>query len=341
MSESQANVLLTNDDGVDSPGLAALYEELRAVADVTVVAPVDDQSGIGRARSRAVDVDDHEWGHAVHGTPADCVAWGMRRLDERVDLVVSGCNLGPNCGEYIMGHSGTVGAAVEAAYLGAPAIAVSAYHREEFFPPDGFSFGTPAAVTRLLATRALEGDASAGGDDRGGDGNDGEEWGGGGEDRTDGERGAGASDGDDARRSGPRASLGGADLLSVNAPMAGPGGELRLTEPLADYAVNVRETTDDERGTYDADWRLESDFWARLDQPDRHPTLEEAAGTYPAWSDRGAVVAGDVSVSALRVPQTPVHTEAVDAFVAEANREWLAEREERAAEAPGAGSDDD
>lgn len=296
MTDSQARVLLTNDDGIDAAGLAALYGELRAVADVTVVAPAENQSGVGRARSRAVDVDDHEWGHAVHGTPADCVAYALRALDEEFDLVVSGCNHGPNCGEYIMGHSGTVGAAVEAAYLGVPAVAVSAYHREEFFPPAEFTFETPARLARLLAEHVV---------DRG-DGN-----------------GSGSTDGG--------ADLADADLFSVNAPVDAADCDLRLTEPLADYGVDVREASPEERETHDGDWRLESDFWARLDQPGRHPTLEQVGDSYPAWSDRAAVVDGDASVSALRVPQVPVHSERLDDLVAAVNRDWHAEREAAAA----------
>ncbi|MFC6786785.1 5'/3'-nucleotidase SurE [Halobaculum halobium] len=307
MTDSQAQVLLTNDDGVDSAGLAALYEELRAVATVTVVAPAEDQSGVGRSRSRAVDVDDHEWGHRVHGTPADCVAYALRSLSTDFDLVVSGCNLGPNCGEYIMGHSGTVGAAVEAAYLGVPALAVSAYHREEFFPPAEFTFETPATVTRLLAEHALaRGGAAA-------------------DDGFDAAPDAGSDDGS------PSADLATADYLSVNAPVAETPADLRLTEPLEDYAVTVREATDEERDRHGGDWRLESDFWARLDQRDRHPTLEQVADSYPAWSDRAAVVDGDVSVSPLRVPQTPVHSERLDDLVAAVNRDWRAEREAAAA----------
>jgi 5'-nucleotidase len=293
MTDSQAQVLLTNDDGVGAAGLAALYEELRAVADVTVVAPSENQSGVGRARSRAVDVDDHEWGYAVHGTPADCVAYALRAIEDDFDLVVSGCNHGPNCGEYIMGHSGTVGAAVEAAYLGVPAVAVSAYHREEFFPPAEFTFETPARLTRLLAEHVLDG-ADGGGD--------------------------------------ARADLVDADLFSVNAPVDADGCGLRLTEPLADYGVDVREASREERETHDGDWRLESDFWARLDQPGQHPTLEQVADSYPAWSDRAAVVDGDVSVSPLRVPQTPVHSERLDDLVATVNREWRVERGATAAD---------
>ena len=266
-------VLLTNDDGIDSPGLAALYEELRAVADVTVVAPATNQSGVGRSRSRAIDVDDHEWGYEVHGTPADCAAYALRALEVEFDLVVSGCNLGPNCGEYLMGHSGTVGAAVEAAYLGTPGLAVSAYHRREFFPPDGFTFDVPAAVTRELVERLPDSGVF-----------------------------------DDV------------DYLSVNTPLE-EHGELRAVEPLADYDVDVREATADEREQYDGEYRLESDYWDRLDQPDRYPTLERTAYSYPAWSDRAAVVDGDVSLSAMCIPQEAVHSAAVDDLVATYNDE--------------------
>ncbi|MEZ3142426.1 5'/3'-nucleotidase SurE [Halobaculum sp. MBLA0143] len=152
-------VLLTNDDGIDSRGLAAVHEQLQRVADVTVVAPADNQSGVGRSRSRTVDVDNHERGYAVHGTPVDCVAYAVAGLETEFDLVVSGCNLGPNCGAYGLGYSGTVGAVVEGAFLGLPGIAASGYHREEFFPPRDTPYDVPATVTRRLVERALSGDA--------------------------------------------------------------------------------------------------------------------------------------------------------------------------------------
>ncbi|NHN43578.1 5'/3'-nucleotidase SurE [Halorubellus sp. JP-L1] len=150
-------VLLTNDDGIDADGLAALYEELRAIGDVTVVAPTENQSGVGRERSSYVTREDHPWGYAVDGTPADCVAYGLRGLDADFDLVVSGCNHGPNLGAYVLGRSGTVGAAMEAAFLGTPAVAVSAYHTREFFvrPPDAHDFDPPARVARDVVERAL------------------------------------------------------------------------------------------------------------------------------------------------------------------------------------------
>ncbi|MFC7140719.1 5'/3'-nucleotidase SurE [Halosimplex aquaticum] len=126
MDES-VRVLLTNDDGIDSVGLDVLRERLAETADVTVVAPAEDQSGVGRRNSHEVTVRDHEWGRVIEGTPADCVAVGLRGLGVEPDLVVSGANPGPNIGLHRLGRSGTVGAAIEAAHLGTPAIAVSTY----------------------------------------------------------------------------------------------------------------------------------------------------------------------------------------------------------------------
>jgi 5'-nucleotidase len=149
------SILLTNDDGIDAAGLVRLYEELTAVGDVTVIAPAENQSGVGRTRSHASVRYDHPWGYALSGTPADCVAYGLRGLDTDFDLVVSGCNHGPNAGNYVTGRSGTVGAGIEAAFLGTPAVAVSAYHHEDFFPEpaSAYDFGRPARVTVALCRR--------------------------------------------------------------------------------------------------------------------------------------------------------------------------------------------
>lgn len=120
-------ILLTNDDGIDSVGFRALYEGLSTVGDVTAVAPADDQSSVGRSISRAVDIDDHDLGYEVEGTPVDCVIAGLGTLCPDADLVVSGCNKGANIGAYVLGRSGTVSAAVEAAFFEVPAISVSLY----------------------------------------------------------------------------------------------------------------------------------------------------------------------------------------------------------------------
>ncbi|SDL94260.1 5'-nucleotidase /3'-nucleotidase /exopolyphosphatase [Halogranum gelatinilyticum] len=155
---SEPHVLLTNDDGIDSPALRALRDELASVCDVTVVAPATNQSGVGRARSRTVAVEERDDGYAVEGTPADCVAYGLRQFDDSPDLVVSGANVGPNVGSYVLGRSGTVGAAVEAGFLGTPGLAVSAYCSEGFFPADDADYDGPARVTRDLVEEYLEGE---------------------------------------------------------------------------------------------------------------------------------------------------------------------------------------
>ncbi|WP_433634414.1 5'/3'-nucleotidase SurE [Halomicrococcus sp. NG-SE-24] len=150
---TQPNVLLTNDDGIDAPGLASLYEELTAIADVTVIAPADNQSGVGRTRNGTVTLADHPWGYQLTGTPADCVAFGLGGgVETEFDFVLAGVNDGPNIGNYVIGRSETVGACVEAAFLDVPSIAVSAYHSQDYhcYPPDQYEFNQPAAITRQL-----------------------------------------------------------------------------------------------------------------------------------------------------------------------------------------------
>ncbi len=126
MTESP-QILLTNDDGVEATGFRALYEALETVGEVIGVAPASDQSAVGRALSYDVTVREHDLGYVIEGTPADCVVAGLGSLVPDADLVVSGCNEGANLGAYNLGRSGTVSAAVEAAFFGIPAIAVSLY----------------------------------------------------------------------------------------------------------------------------------------------------------------------------------------------------------------------
>lgn len=125
-------ILLSNDDGILAPGLAAMRDELAKLGEVTVVAPESPQSaaahGItfpGPVAVRRVHVQDAFFGYAVDGRPADCVKLGiMELLDSPPDLVVSGINDGANIGIYVL-YSGTVAAAAEGALLGFPAVAVS------------------------------------------------------------------------------------------------------------------------------------------------------------------------------------------------------------------------
>ncbi|MFB6112862.1 MAG: 5'/3'-nucleotidase SurE [Halodesulfurarchaeum sp.] len=126
MDESP-DILLTNDDGIDSPGIRALRERLSSVGNVTVVAPACNKSAVGRAASTEVSVTETTGGYAIDGTPVDCVIAGIESLAPPPDVVVAGINKGANLGMYVLGRSGTVSAAVEAAFFEVPAIATSLY----------------------------------------------------------------------------------------------------------------------------------------------------------------------------------------------------------------------
>lgn len=130
----ELEILVTNDDGIDSTGFHALCDALSEVGNVTAVAPADDQSAVGRAISQAVNVTEHERGFVLDGTPADCVIAGLSSLVPDADIVAAGCNRGANMGEAVLGRSGTVSAAVEAAFHGVPAVATSLY-----IPPKQFA----------------------------------------------------------------------------------------------------------------------------------------------------------------------------------------------------------
>ncbi len=128
-------ILLSNDDGIDAPGIAALAEAVIPLGTVAIVAPAHEQSAVGHAitvrqpmRANAWPVEaagTAVWARAVTGTPADCVKIACQRLLPRPpDLVVSGINHGPNTAVNVI-YSGTVSAATEAAILGIPSIAMS------------------------------------------------------------------------------------------------------------------------------------------------------------------------------------------------------------------------
>lgn len=144
---SVERVLLTNDDGIDAVGLRALYDGLSADYDVVTVAPTGDRSSAGRALSDGVDIADHELGYAVDGTPVDCVVAGLDALVPDADVVVAGCNKGANLGAYTLGRSGTVSAAVEAAFFDVPAVATSMY------VPGGKTGGSGSWSRRSSRTR--------------------------------------------------------------------------------------------------------------------------------------------------------------------------------------------
>jgi 5'-nucleotidase len=128
-----SHLLITNDDGVDSPALVPLAKALRQFGQVEVVVPDRECSWISKAVSRhsPVSVEQVERGgvavHSVSGYPADCVQLGIHNLFEsQPRLVVSGINIGSNHGSAFVTCSGTIGAAAEAANAGIPALAFSA-----------------------------------------------------------------------------------------------------------------------------------------------------------------------------------------------------------------------
>jgi 5'-nucleotidase len=125
-------ILLTNDDGISAPGLAAIYKRLTALGEVKVVAPLDCWSGASHTITFADPLACHTMeiaglftGFGVEGSPADCVKLAsMQLLDAPIDLVVAGINFGANVGINVY-YSGTVAAAMEAAFLKIPSVAVS------------------------------------------------------------------------------------------------------------------------------------------------------------------------------------------------------------------------
>lgn len=142
MSRPRPQILLTNDDGILSPGLWAAAASLSKIGFVTVTAPREQSSGAGRSlpstsdgiiQEQKVQVNGQEWTvFSIGGTPAQTVLHGVLEvMRKKPDLVVSGINYGENVASGVT-ISGTVGAAMEAASLGIPAMAVSVEAEEQF-----------------------------------------------------------------------------------------------------------------------------------------------------------------------------------------------------------------
>jgi hypothetical protein len=125
-------ILISNDDGFTAPGIVALYEALRGLADVEVVAPEHNNSAKSNALTLHSPLSVHTAPNGfryVNGTPADCVHIALTGLlGYRPDLVVSGINNGANMGDDTI-YSGTVGAAMEGYLFGIPSIAFSQTHK--------------------------------------------------------------------------------------------------------------------------------------------------------------------------------------------------------------------
>lgn len=156
--ERPYRILVTNDDGIEAPGIAALAGALRRLGDVVVVAPKTDQSGKAHATSLFTAGvpsvapfmrDGGVFGYAVDGTPADCVLVAMHWLpsDRKFDIVVAGINYGANLGTASL-YSGTVGATLEASLAAVPAIAFSQDHHRK-------DFTRSATIAAAIVERAL------------------------------------------------------------------------------------------------------------------------------------------------------------------------------------------
>ena len=155
-------ILITNDDGIHSPGLRAAVEALREAGEIFVVAPDREQSGVGasltlHAPIRAIEVPPMVEGntngvraYSVEGTPGDCCVLALERLVGRVDLVVSGINQGSNLGEDIL-VSGTVGAALHGYVRGYPSVAISVAAVKDT------RYDVAAAFLRMMGRRLRDG----------------------------------------------------------------------------------------------------------------------------------------------------------------------------------------
>lgn len=158
---SNLRILVSNDDGIDSPGIYALATALRSIGHVDVVAPNAQQSAVGHALTVSIPlrVEPHErngafFGHAVSGTPADCVKLAVQHiLPAPPDVIVSGINHGRNTAVSLI-YSGTVSAATEGTLLKIPSIAISL---DDFSHDANFDYAARVAawITPIVAERKL------------------------------------------------------------------------------------------------------------------------------------------------------------------------------------------
>src|SRR5512138_2564674 len=155
------HILVTNDDGVNAPGLLALVQEMRKLGDVTVLAPDRNWSGGGHVKTldralrvREVQLADGTQAFASDGAPSDCVALAtLGFIKEPIHLVVSGINAGANLGHDVT-YSGTVTAAMEAVIAGVPGIAVSLETMESHI--GDLDYGPAARAALKVVGQVLE-----------------------------------------------------------------------------------------------------------------------------------------------------------------------------------------
>ena len=145
-------IMVTNDDGINSPGIKALQQAMRSLGQTVVVAPERDNSAVSHAltMSRPLRIREIEKNmFTLDGTPTDCVVVGIGKLvGKKPDLLVSGINAGPNLGDDIS-YSGTVSAAIEGTMYGIPSMAMSLAGEAPF------DFALAMRVAACLARRIL------------------------------------------------------------------------------------------------------------------------------------------------------------------------------------------
>lgn len=157
-------ILLSNDDGVNSSGILSAKLAVEEFGETYVVAPANQQSGIGHAltlfeplRVNSLRLKDDSLAYSVSGTPTDAVTLGIYEImDEKPDLVISGINVGQNTGKGELTTSGTMGAAMEAAGLGIPAIAVSQNVEKQDIKFDEGSVEVDFSATQKVLKRVVK-----------------------------------------------------------------------------------------------------------------------------------------------------------------------------------------
>jgi 5'-nucleotidase len=150
-------IVITNDDGIDAPGIEALFRCLQRLGDVVIVAPQHAQSGIAhRVTTRdPIGINQLETNrHSIGGTPADCARIALKVIAPDADWLISGINAGANLGSDVY-NSGTVAAAREAAILGYRAIAVSQYIAKDQKVDWSVSGDHACPVLQMLLSRDL------------------------------------------------------------------------------------------------------------------------------------------------------------------------------------------
>ena len=157
------NILLTNDDGWNSPLLPFTADYLREMGDLTIALPQEEQSWTGKAMTRfgRLQVEERELcgvtGYSINGRPADCVNLALNHLCPKLpDLIVSGINMGSNLGVSFIVSSGTVGACLEANIAGVPGIALSQCLQPETYRQWADEQHLPAATVDDLCRHQRE-----------------------------------------------------------------------------------------------------------------------------------------------------------------------------------------